>query len=112
MSTTYKMSDIDDVREIVIDLDENGKALTGNKVPVSAILRINHNGVQKQRTLVIDGSAAKYRITDADLNEFGSNATLTARVHTTHADDSNGCFPTPPKYLTIVIGEADPPTLS
>jgi hypothetical protein len=93
---------------MAIDLDENKQALAGAKIPTSAILKINHGGVQKTRALQVDGSTVKYRITDADLAEFGTT-TLTARVHATFSDGSNGAFPTPPAFLTIVIGEADPP---
>ncbi|HEX7860826.1 MAG TPA: hypothetical protein VF773_10895 [Verrucomicrobiae bacterium] len=107
MSRTYKMSDIDDVRELVIDLDENGKPLSGAKIPVSAILKINHGGTQKERTLQIEGSVAKYRMTDADFTEFGLT-TMTARVHATFSDGSGAAIPTPPGLLTIIIMEANP----
>lgn len=111
MSKTYKMSDIDDVREIVIDLDENKKALAGAKIPVTAVLKMNRAGVETSRNLQVAGSSVKYRVTDADLADDFRNGILSARVHTKHTDGSDGCFPTPPAFLTIVIGEANPPAL-
>jgi hypothetical protein len=99
MSKKYTMREGDDVRDMEINLTENGKELSA--APTEAVLKINKSGTIITRNLTGSGSTWNYRWTDADFNALGVGV-FPAEVYCTFSDGSNATFPTN-GVLTIVV---------